>query len=204
MCIYCGTDKYRKIYENHYESIPLDEDGRSYEIHHIDGNHSNNNHENLKCVSIREHYNIHYRQGDWAACLRMSARFNMSPEELSKLGSLSQKKRVEDGTHHLLGGEIQRKMVREGTHHLLSGKIQSIANAARVENGTHNFLGPETNKKRIKDGTHHFLGSSLNKKRLDLGTHNFTQKWKCQHCDKEGQNLASYHRWHGKNCKLLK
>jgi hypothetical protein len=29
---------YRKIWENYYGLIPIDEKGRSYEIHHIDGN----------------------------------------------------------------------------------------------------------------------------------------------------------------------
>ena len=42
MCIYCGTDKYRKIYEQHHGPIPIDESGRTYDIHHIDGNHFNN------------------------------------------------------------------------------------------------------------------------------------------------------------------
>jgi hypothetical protein len=39
MCIYCTTNNYRKIYENHNGIIPKDSDGRTYEIHHIDGNH---------------------------------------------------------------------------------------------------------------------------------------------------------------------
>ena len=204
MCIYCGTNKYRKIYKNHHGPIPIDETGRSHEIHHIDGNHANNDPNNLKCVSIKEHYDIHASQGDWAACLRMSSRLNISPEDLSQLASLSQKKRVDNGTHHLLGGEIQRKMVREGTHHLLSGKIQSEANAKRIITKTHNFMGPDMNKRRVEDGSHHFLGGALNQKRLDSGSHNFIQNWKCQYCDKEGKNLASYHRWHGINCKLFR
>jgi len=59
MTIY-NTTNYRKIYEQYYGPIPRDEQGRSYEIHHIDGNHSNNDPTNLKCVSIQEHYDIHY------------------------------------------------------------------------------------------------------------------------------------------------
>ena len=51
---------YRKIYEDHYGQIPLDEEGRSYDIHHIDGNHNNNDISNLKAVTIQEHYDIHY------------------------------------------------------------------------------------------------------------------------------------------------
>lgn len=53
------TNIYRKIYESHYGPIPIDETGRTYEIHHIDGNSENNDISNLKCVSIQEHYNIH-------------------------------------------------------------------------------------------------------------------------------------------------
>ena len=64
MCIYCGTNKYRKIYESHNGPIPKEDNGRSYEIHHIDGNHFNNDPSNLKAVSIQEHYDIHYSQGD--------------------------------------------------------------------------------------------------------------------------------------------
>ena len=53
---------YRKLWENNYGEIPKDEKGRSYEIHHIDGNRDNNELSNLICVSIEEHYNIHLNQ----------------------------------------------------------------------------------------------------------------------------------------------
>jgi hypothetical protein len=78
---------YRKIYEQHYGLIPVDDDGRTYEIHHIDGNRANNDINNLVSVSIQEHYDIHYKQGDWAACLAISMRMNKSPEEISKIQS---------------------------------------------------------------------------------------------------------------------
>jgi hypothetical protein len=58
---------YRQIWKNHYGKIPKDENGISYQIHHIDGNRFNNNIENLMCVSIMEHYQIHLKQGDFAA-----------------------------------------------------------------------------------------------------------------------------------------
>ena len=32
---------HRKIYQEKFGPIPKDEKGRSYEIHHIDGNHKN-------------------------------------------------------------------------------------------------------------------------------------------------------------------
>jgi hypothetical protein len=88
MNIYSTSD-HRKIYETYIGPIPKDENGRSYEIHHIDGNHNNNNLSNLKCVSIREHYEIHKSQGDLKACLIMSERMKISPEEKSYLAKIS-------------------------------------------------------------------------------------------------------------------
>ena len=90
MSIYRKDSYHRKIYEDHYGPIPKDSAGRSYEIHHIDGNHENNNIDNLLCVSIQEHYNIHYySQGDFKACLIMSKRMDISPEEKSRLAKIA-------------------------------------------------------------------------------------------------------------------
>lgn len=136
MCIYCNTNKYRKIYENHYGPIPVDNDGRKYDIHHIDGDRNNNNPENLKAVSIKEHYAIHYKQGDYGACHKIKRRLSLSPEELSNLASLHNKFRWE-----ILGNK----------HPLL------VDNKERVANGTHNFLGSKMNQKRISEGTHNWL-----------------------------------------------
>lgn len=59
---------YRKIWEEAYGPIPKDKEGRSYEIHHIDGNRENNSLKNLICLSVQEHYKLHFKQGDEAAC----------------------------------------------------------------------------------------------------------------------------------------
>lgn len=59
---------YRKIWEEHYGPIPFDNNDRRCEIHHIDSNRENNEISNLMLVTIQEHYDIHYFQGDWAAC----------------------------------------------------------------------------------------------------------------------------------------
>lgn len=67
---------YRKLYESVFGEIPKDSENRSYEIHHIDGNHNNNSIENLLCVSIEEHFNIHYLQGDFNAANLVATRFN--------------------------------------------------------------------------------------------------------------------------------
>lgn len=76
---------YRKIWEQHNGKIPKDDNGRSYEIHHIDGNRQNNNIENLICISIEEHYDIHYKKGDYGACVMIAKRMNLPTEHLSKI-----------------------------------------------------------------------------------------------------------------------
>jgi len=135
MCIYCTTTKYRKIYENHVGPIPKDQDGRSYEIHHIDNNHLNNKPENLRAVTLQEHYDIHYNQGDWGACLIMSERMKISPEEKSKLASLSNRKRIENGTHPFLSG-LQKEKVKNGTHHWV-GDAGRQRIEQQIASGTH-------------------------------------------------------------------
>jgi len=54
---------HRRLYIKNHGSIPIDENGCSYEIHHIDGNHDNNDISNLIAISIKEHYEIHKKQG---------------------------------------------------------------------------------------------------------------------------------------------
>jgi len=85
---------YRNIWKQHYGDIPVDECGRTYEIHHIDGNRNNNNIDNLKCVSLAEHYKIHFDQNDWIACLRMSARMMLTSEQKKDLASKSSKGKI--------------------------------------------------------------------------------------------------------------
>lgn len=160
---------YRKIYEEHYGLIPVDEQGRTYDIHHLDGNHSNNDISNLKAVSIKEHYEIHLAKEDWGACYLIMLRMNSSPSELSEMSKKTQRKLVENGTHVLLNGEMQRRIqlekVENGTHHLLSGKIQRETAQKRISEGTHNFqtMSAEDRsviqKNRLMAGIHPFQKS---------------------------------------------
>lgn len=186
---------YRKMWEQNFGSIPKDQNGRSYEIHHIDGNRLNNHIDNLKCLSIQEHYDIHANQGDWGACNRILKRMNLTPELFSKMCSENTKK------HNM-------KRVIEGTHNFLGSEHAKITQKKRVKNGTHNFLGgnlqSKINKKKIEEGSHHFLGGKLQSelmiKRLKNGTHPSQIKKTCEHCNKTiGSNM--YARFHGNKCK---
>lgn len=82
----------RKEWIRHNGALEKDSDGRSYEVHHIDGDYTNNHISNLISLSIHEHYEIHYWQGDWAACHAIAQRGIVSVEERSRLGKLAAKR----------------------------------------------------------------------------------------------------------------
>lgn len=165
---------YRKLWIKYNGEIPKDENGISYEIHHLNSNPSDNRIENLVCVSIQEHFDIHYKNGEYKACELIAGRM--------KNPNLGRKMNQEWKD---IQSEIQKEKVLKGTHHLLSGEIQSASNKKRVENGTHNFLDTEwhssKNKKQVENGTHILLkkadGSSIggdsSRERIKNGTHHF-------------------------------
>ena len=113
-------------------------------------------------------------------------------------------KRVANGTHNLLGGEIQRqtqqKRVEAGTHPFLDGEIARQRNLKRVTDGTHNLLGGEIHKQRVANGTHHLLSGEIqgksSRKRVADGTHNFLTPWTCLHCGKHGKGTSNFTKWH--------
>jgi hypothetical protein len=76
---------YRTIWKKHFGEIPKDSDGRPFEIHHINGDHKDNRIENLKCVTIKEHYDIHYNNGDYGACVMIAKRMNLSVDFISQI-----------------------------------------------------------------------------------------------------------------------
>jgi len=70
-------ENYRAIWKKEFGDIPKDEYGRSYDIHHKDGNKSNNTVNNLIAVSIEDHFKIHLEQKEFAACKAISLRMNI-------------------------------------------------------------------------------------------------------------------------------
>jgi hypothetical protein len=199
---------YRKIYETTNGSIPKDNNGRTYDIHHIDGNVENNDPKNLVALSIIEHYNVHYSQGDWGACQAILIRMNADHEQISEMARKSSLKRIEDGTHNFLDKDKAKinaqKRIKEGTHHFQCPGFQKKVQEKRVKEGTHTFLGGkvqrETNIRRIKEGTHHLCGPENNKKQLENGNHPAQKVYICPHCNKIG-NGGGMIRFHFDKCK---
>ncbi len=75
----------RDVWIKHFGEIPKDEQGRSFEIHHLDGDKNNNSIENLICISIEEHYKIHYDRGDWSACVLIAKRMSLPSDYVSSI-----------------------------------------------------------------------------------------------------------------------
>jgi len=186
---------YRRIYESYYGSIPNDKSGRTYEIHHIDGNRNNNDPSNLLALSIQEHYNIHHARGDWGACYAIARRMRKSPEELSELSKKHNQKMLEEGNHPFSGGDLQRKRLDQGTHHFqgsLGSVLARTRNARLISNGTFVAQKPE-HAERLR---------RRNKEMLKNGSHPSQSQMRCDICGKLC-SIGMHKRWHGDNCKLI-
>lgn len=220
------TLSYRKIWEAHYGPIPKDQ---IYDIHHIDGDRSNNDISNLRLVTPREHYDIHYAQGDWAACYILAQQrlnknlLNVTPEELSNLASKAAKKRVANGTHHfLIGGPREdlkgdnNPMRRPDVAKKLSDKTAGVKKSkkhcdAMKKGAKHRplisciFCKIVTTGQNFKKWHGDYCLANPDHKLKNRIT-NFTInnpssiKKQCEHCNKIISS-PNYSRYHGDKCK---
>lgn len=226
MAIYNPNSNWRKVYVKFYGPIPKDQNGRSYDIHHIDGNRKNNHPSNLIAVPIEKHFDIHYQQGDYGACLCIARRMKKSAQELSELAREAALQKVadgthpwlgdknpgrmrsKDGTHHWFGPENNQNRIKNGTHPWLGGDVQRKVQSKRLSEGTHNFLDGSISQKRqkelVKDGNHHFLdkvqAKHRTKKIIASGRHSCQIQRSCPHCGTAGKGPALY-KWHFDRCK---
>ena len=199
-----SSRKHRLVWESVFGPIPKDEQNRSYEIHHIDGNHNNNEISNLQLVTIQEHYDIHFSQQDWNACRLIAPRMNLNPAEISRLSSLAAKARVENGTHHFLkGGE--REDLKGDKNPMRSpavAKKVSESSKGRPRNWTDKRAQSNINRRGTKlQYTEDGLQRQRENGRRTFTLHNPSKiKKTCEHCGKIS-DLGNHTRWHGDNCK---
>lgn len=142
---------YRKIWEDAFGSIPKDEQGRSYEIHHIDGDRTNNSLSNLKCVSIDEHFKIHLAQGDLNACHAINIRMSNESTLLGWKHSEEVKDKISKAHKGKKRGpysEERRKAISEGKKGVVRNR-ESILKMVetRKKNGSYK-VSKETIQKR--------------------------------------------------------
>ena len=211
MCTYCNTKNYRKIYENHYSNIPKDLDGRKYDVHHIDGNHKNNDPDNLVALSIKDHYKIHESQGDLGACQAIAMRMNLTPEEISKKcselaagsnnpmygkrGPLSPhygKKRPEHSKALTGRKRPEHSKAMSG----INNPMKNPANATKLSGaGNGMFRVDRSGEKNTFFGKKH---SEKTLKKLQVPK----PKYCCPHCNTIVGGKSNYDRWHDDNCKF--
>ena len=138
---------YRKIWEKANGTIPVDEFGRKYEIHHIDGNRHNNELSNLICISIQEHYQLHLDRGDYGAAHRIAQRMGVDPQTKSELASAANKQRLSSGNHPFLDKEVRQKA--------------AASIAQKVKQGLQGLQNVDINKKAIKAKKEKYTSSDL-------------------------------------------
>jgi len=207
MCIYCNTKNYRKIYENHYNSIPKDQDGRKYDIHHIDGNRNNNSLENLVALSILDHYNIHKSQGDLGACQAITMRMSLTPEEISKKCS-----ELSSGSNNPMYGKrgpLSPHYGKKRPEHSKALTGRKRPDHSKVMTGRKN---PTASKQWAgKNNPFYGVDRSGDKNTFYGKTHSEEtlkklrvpkSKYCCQHCNILVGGKSNYNRWHGDNCKF--
>jgi len=186
---------YRKIYVENYGSIPIEPNGRSYEIHHIDGDCHNNDPTNLVALTLQEHYDKHYDQGDWYACKEILKKLRYSPEEISNLARKCQTDRLSAGTHNFMtrpdGTNLALDRVKKGTHPWQRRPDGTSLQQDKVNAGTHHMLvradGSSRSGDLVKEGNHPWQrrtdGTSQSQDQIIAGTHNFMTR-------PDGTNLA--------------
>jgi hypothetical protein len=148
-------DDYRKIWRDANGPIPIDEFGRSYEIHHIDGNRNNNELSNLICVSIEDHYKIHSEQKDYLSALIIASRMNVSPQEKSKLARLSMLIKKADGSLSDACKKASETKKRRGT----SVEAGKKSFQTKIDKGTVESIYKKIAQKRKLNGTNNKNGS---------------------------------------------
>jgi hypothetical protein len=189
---------YRKMWEEMYGPIPKDEQGRSYEIHHIDGDGNNHSIDNLKCISIEEHYNIHLEQGDYASANMIAMRLS---KDYRKGYSHSNETREKISASRV-GQPSPRKGIKLDSKIVDKIKASKIGHIVSDKTRTKISLSLKGKKPSIK--TRYKLKKSHEGKRHSEETKAKMRKPKpkviCPHCGLEGGKSVMM-KWHFDNCK---
>lgn len=181
---------YRKIWEDyHNKEIP-----EGYEIHHIDGNRDNNSIENLACVSIEEHLQIHRDQKDWGAVQAILIRMENTDDikgDIKKAASEFQKQLLEKGEHNFQKIDPERRSeISKDIHKNRETAFLGIEDrkenarkaglkAAEKKAGFLNTDSENHGSKHIK-GTKWWNNGQINKRSVSCPGEGFTEGFLCK------------------------
>lgn len=185
------------VWKKYYGKIPKDSNGRSFEIHHIDGNPLNNVIENLRCISIEEHYKIHLEQKDYGGAFLIARRMNISSEEISELARNQALKQLEEGTHNFQNNKNRNLYANKGYVIARNTQTNEIVRIKKeVFDIDDIFVGANANRK-LKS-IHTNRGNNKNKTWKQKNKEQLTQK--CLYCDFVGRG-SHIARFHNERCK---
>lgn len=114
------------------------------EIHHIDGNHNNNDISNLLPVTLEEHYSIHCVQNDYGACQALLMRMANRSSEISECAAKVQEERWKLGIHNFQKMSPEERMemnravgiktrdMKLGIHRINSDPVLAKENSRRA------------------------------------------------------------------------
>lgn len=183
---------YRQIWQQVNGPIPVDEQGRSYEIHHVDGNRENNDVANLKCITVEEHYRIHLQQRDYYAAWIIGQRLNRSVEELDEIKkqmSLAKKGKLSSFAGKKHSDETKKKMSESAKRRGISEEQQKKMALARTGVKRKPF-----SEEHIAKLSASHKGKSSVQKGVSYGI------VECPYCSKTG-GAPGMKKHHFKNCK---
>ena len=188
---------HRKIWEDANGPIPLDEFGRSYHIHHIDGDPTNNELSNLLCLSPNDHFELHRSQCDYGAVfLLMSNHLSLSAEERSDIISKANSNRWKNYS------DVERKSIINKNRN--SNKSTWSSEKLRRETGIKISESHAARTKEQKEQESLLRSSSIKSawksSSFDAQREHMSTKVVCPHCGKEGQK-AAMSRYHFDRCK---
>lgn len=149
---------YRKIWESHTGlKIP-----KGYHIHHIDGNHQNNDPSNLCCVSPDEHWQIHYDRGDIIA---INGKFIQGASKAGKIGGSKNKGKIRSDEFKLKMSEtlkrdyaIGKRKSRKGMKDDQKTIMKKRLAACGEKNGMFGKSHSEKTKRRLSDVGKELIG----------------------------------------------
>jgi hypothetical protein len=90
---------YRRLYERYHQCCLLP----GTDIHHIDGNHYNNDPKNLLAVSLEEHYNLHKAKNDHYACFMIAQRMDIKPSDWREMARANGRKSAQRNKERGIG-----------------------------------------------------------------------------------------------------